>query len=168
MISIRNLTHNHPKTQDLSKVTNCNTFWGEMKNAILFQILQILIIPHNLALFECPSLLYWFHHQTLNIKNIVTAFRGMHVSPAKHSYAWLPRKRDYGTDARTHRQTDGRIDRRRTKWSLCAAMLRRRHKNWLGQNQASQVHCLAISEFQIGWRNFWRWHLLCSSIMFNY
>ena len=52
----------------------------------------------------------------------MAAFRGMHVSPAKHSYAWLPRKCDYRTD----RQTDGRTDRRRTKWSLCAAMLRRR------------------------------------------
>ena len=59
--------------------------------------------------------------------NIVAAFRGMHdiVSPAKHSYAWLPRKCDYWTDAWTDRQTD----RRRTKWSLCAAMLRRRQKN---------------------------------------
>ena len=47
-------------------------------------------------------------------KNTVAAFRGMHVSPAKHSYAWLRRKRDYRTD-------------RRTKWSLCTAMLRRRH-----------------------------------------
>ena len=36
-------------------------------------------------------------------KNIVAAFRGMHVSPGKHSYAWLPRKCDYRTD----RQTDG-------------------------------------------------------------
>ena len=41
----------------------------------------------------------------------------MNVSPAKHSYAPLPRKCDY------------RTDRRRTKWSLCAAMLHRRHKN---------------------------------------
>ena len=48
----------------------------------------------------------------------------MHVSPAKHSYAWLPRKCDY----RTERHTDGRTDRRRTKWSLCATMLRRRQK----------------------------------------
>ena len=57
-------------------------------------------------------------------KNIVAAFRGMHVSPAKHSYAWLPRKIDYGTDT----LTDGWTDIRRTKWSLCAAMLRRRHQ----------------------------------------
>ena len=35
---------------------------------------------------------------------------------------WLS---DRQTDARTHAHTD----RRRTKWSLCAAMLRRRHKN---------------------------------------
>ena len=30
----------------------------------------------------------------------------MHVSPAKHSYAWLPRKCDYRTDGRTDGQTD--------------------------------------------------------------
>ena len=30
----------------------------------------------------------------------------MHVSPAKHSYAWLSRKCNYRTDRRTHTQTD--------------------------------------------------------------
>ena len=30
----------------------------------------------------------------------------MHVSPAKHSYAWLSRKCDYRTDRHTHTQTD--------------------------------------------------------------
>ena len=30
----------------------------------------------------------------------------MHVSPAKHSSAWQPRKCDYQTDTRTYRQTD--------------------------------------------------------------
>ena len=30
--------------------------------------------------------------KALVIENIVAAFRGMHVSPAKHSYTWLPRK----------------------------------------------------------------------------
>ena len=39
--------------------------------------------------------------------NIVAAFRGMHVSLAKHSYTWLPRKCDYRTD----RHTDGWMDR---------------------------------------------------------
>ena len=48
---------------------------------------------------------------------IVAAFRGMHVSPAKHSF----RK----CDRRTDRRTDGQW----TKLSLCVAMLRRRHKN---------------------------------------
>ena len=33
------------------------------------------------------------------------------------------------TTGQTDTQTDGRTDRRRTKWSLCASMLRRRHKN---------------------------------------
>ena len=31
---------------------------------------------------------------------------GMHVSPAKHSYARLPRKCDYQTDGQTDRQMD--------------------------------------------------------------
>ena len=44
------------------------------------------------------SLLYW------NIKQykIVAAFPGMHVSPVKHSYEWLPRKCDYRTDRQCH------------------------------------------------------------------
>ena len=35
----------------------------------------------------------------------------MHVSPAKHSYAWLPRKCDYRTDTHTHtdRQTPDKV-----------------------------------------------------------
>ena len=47
--------------------------------------------------------------------NIGTAFRGMHVSPAKHSYVWLPRKCDYRTDTQTDRHTDGQTDARRHK-----------------------------------------------------
>ena len=42
--------------------------------------------------------------------NIVAAFQGMHVSPAKHSYAWLPRKCYYWTDRQMDRQTDGQTD----------------------------------------------------------
>ena len=66
----------------------------------------------------------------------MAAFRGMHVLPAKQSYAWLPRKCDC--------RTDGQTDRCRTKWSLCAVRLRRqhsyrdrnhRHKNHSGQSQ---------------------------------
>ena len=55
----------------------------------------------------------FFFHQiipslvSIRIENIVALFRGMHVSPAKHSYAWLPRKcyRTY-IHTNTHRQTD--------------------------------------------------------------
>ena len=42
--------------------------------------------------------------------NIVAAFQEMHLSPAKHSYAWLPRKCDYRTNRNTHRQTPGQSD----------------------------------------------------------
>ena len=58
-------------------------------------------------------------HRNL-LQNIVAACRRMHVSPAKHSYAWLPKKCD---------RTDRRTNRRRTKWSLCAAMLPGQHNN---------------------------------------
>ena len=33
----------------------------------------------------------------------------MHVLPAKHSYAWLPRKCDYWTDGRTDRQAPDKV-----------------------------------------------------------
>ena len=41
-------------------------------------------------------------------KNIVAAFRGMHVLPAKHRYAWQPRKCDWRTERHKDRQTDTR------------------------------------------------------------
>ena len=66
----------------------------------------------------CAPNLWWLHQCEYN--NIVAAFRGMHVSLAKHSYAWLPRKCDYRTEART--------DRRQTKLSLWSALLRRWYK----------------------------------------
>ena len=81
------------------------------------------MLSSNVGLFKCLS---WSVANSFTTKsnrfviyNIVAAFRGMHVSPAKHSYTWLPRKCDYRTDTQT--------DRRRTKWSLCAVMLRRQH-----------------------------------------
>ena len=61
-------------------------------------------------------------------EKIVAAFQGMQVSvsPAKHSFAWLPR--ESVTTGQTDRQADRQTpDKRRTKWSLCAAIYRRRH-----------------------------------------
>ena len=85
----------------------------------------------------------WFQSKiTCYNINIVVAFRGMHVSPAKHSYAWLPRKCDC--------RTDGRTDGRRTKWSLCAAMLRRRHKNDISDD-ADIIHLLLSLEGTNKW-----------------
>ena len=45
--------------------------------------------------------------------------------------------RDYQESVTTKKVwlPDRRTDRRRTKWSLCAAMLRRRHKKWLLSNK---------------------------------
>ena len=61
-----------------------------------------------------------FSRNSIPKPKIVAAFRGMHVSPAKHSFEKCDRK---------VWQTDRQTDRRRTKWSLCVAMLHRRHKN---------------------------------------
>ena len=44
------------------------------------------------------------------IYNILATFRGMHVSPSKYSYAWLPRKCDYRTDGHTDTKTDRQTD----------------------------------------------------------
>ena len=49
------------------------------------------------------------NHWVENLNNIVAAFRGMHVLPAKHSYAWLPRKCDYRTDTPMDRQTPDKV-----------------------------------------------------------
>ena len=54
-------------------------------------------------------------NRIVGLSKIVAAFRGMHVSPAKHSFGKCDRK-VWHSD-------------RRTKWSLCVAMLRRQHKN---------------------------------------
>ena len=45
----------------------------------------------------------------LGLRWWVAAFWEMHVSPAKHSYAWLPRQCDYRTDTQTERQTPEKV-----------------------------------------------------------
>ena len=146
-------------------------FASATKNAVIFSML-------NVTDYITLTLFYIIH-------KIVAAFRGMHVSPAKHSFGKCDRKvwqTDGQTDRRTDwrttdkvipmcryasqatqsvtdgrtdrqtdrltdkvipmcryasqatqsvtdRRTDRQTDRRRTKWSLCVAMLRRRHNN---------------------------------------
>ena len=79
----------------------------------IFPLQPLNRIVLKLALKQVLIALYQelFWADTLNI---VAAFRGMHVSPAKHSYAWLPRKCDYRTDTRTDTQTDGQTDARQS------------------------------------------------------
>ena len=43
----------------------------------------------------------------------MAAFQGMHVSPAKQSYAWLPRKCDFRTDAG---QSDSYVTQKKCKY----------------------------------------------------
>ena len=47
----------------------------------------------------------------------------MNVSLEKHTFALVPRKFDDLTNRQTDTRTDRLIDRRRTKWSLCASFL---------------------------------------------
>ena len=72
---------------------------------------QVRSLIFSFFFYYCVICLMQISKVPLLCKKIVAAFRGMHVSPAKHSYASV-------TDGRTDRQTDGR----RTKWSLCVAI----------------------------------------------
>ena len=66
----------------------------------------------NLFTITAGSLLFWLpraYKKLIMVNKIVTAFWGMHVLPAKHNYAWLPRKCDYQTDGRVDRQTPDKV-----------------------------------------------------------
>ena len=79
-----------------------------------------------------------------NKLKIVAAFRWMHVSPTKHSYAWPPRKCDY-KDRQTDRQTHWQTGRRRTKWSIYAVMLRSPpNKEGLGEKHSGRDEGIQI------------------------
>ena len=89
-----------------------------------------LALSYIKHLFSTWKIIIYMYRQLdgMVYQKIVAAFREMHVSPVKHSFGKCDRKvwqTDRQTDGWTDRQTDGR----RTKWSLCIAMLRRRHKN---------------------------------------
>ena len=97
----------------------------------LYLVIQIVCLKYinvvNLTGFQMVHLPVHFFIQYANSENgiqpyctsihlsllskawkIVAAFWGMHLSPAKHSYAWLPRKCDYWTDRQTDAQTEAR------------------------------------------------------------
>ena len=67
------------------------------RNAVIFHTCSLHVDVHQFSRYTQEQFLF---------SNIVAAFRGMHVSPAKHSYGWLPRKCDYWTDTQTDGQTD--------------------------------------------------------------
>ena len=83
------------------------------------------------------------------LKNIVAAFRGMHVSPAKDSYAWLPL--ESVTTGQTHRRTDRQTpdkvipmchDRRHNNISYSKSL---KHAPW-GNDKIYDVHNDVISD----------------------
>ena len=59
--------------------------------------------------------------------------------------------RDY-QESVTIGQTDTRTDRRRTKWSLCAAMLRRRHNKPAGHFDSNHYLSFIFSDFLYFWQ----------------
>ena len=104
---------------------SCPTFWLASAlmlrpispELVLSQDFWVSNIPRNFCFcftlsrinsrnYHLRTFLCWNWRSWIYI-NIVAVLRGMHVSPAKHSYAWLPRKCDYRTFARTDIQTDG-------------------------------------------------------------
>ena len=89
----------------------CNHYWSECINVIHIKRLFFGIFITNSwkHIKSFPKHLPQTDSRTANsyVRNVVVAFWGVHVSPAKHSYSWLPRKCDYRqTDTRTNGQTD--------------------------------------------------------------
>ena len=68
--------------------------------AILPSVYDLSII-YKQFWFWTDILEKWKKKISMKRQKKVAAFRGMHVSPAKQSYVWLPRKCDYRTDRRT-------------------------------------------------------------------
>ena len=60
-------------------------------------------------IFTLKKKLFYISKNLTETPKIVTAFRGMHVSHVKHSYAWLSRKCDYLTDRHTDIQTPDKV-----------------------------------------------------------
>ena len=114
----------------LFKLTNVTELKVKVnKRPTLAYITHLGIISKIKVQIRNSKLDYTYTQGTCIWINIVAAFRGMHVSPAKHSYAWLPRKCDYRTDARTDGRTDGQTDARQsdTYVPLCFAGDTKRH-----------------------------------------
>ena len=124
MHNTEELTHHHScinnREQRISKAWKRSVWccFCPIANDDWNQILKLQRLPKyrqktdNInPLAQCKSLRGQFYTlpfliQQICYYNIVAAFRGMHVSPAKHSYVWLSRKCDYRTDRHTHTQTD--------------------------------------------------------------
>ena len=62
----------------------------------------------SVCLVICHLSTVWQNYAASVVLNIVAAFQGMHVSPAKHSYVWLPRK-VWLPDRQTHRQMPDKV-----------------------------------------------------------
>ena len=73
-------------------------------NSALFTVSDFPLNFKTLIITQVCSIIYVKVNSLFH--NIVAAFWRMHVSPAKYSYAWLPRKCDYRTDKHTDGQTD--------------------------------------------------------------
>ena len=86
----------------------------------------------------------WILYKGLS-KKIVAAFRGMHVSPAKHSSEKCDRK-VWQTDRQTDGQRDRRMDRRRTKWFAGDTKIEEWAYSRRGESAPDRDFCLANSK----------------------
>ena len=90
------------------------------------------------------------------LKNIVAAFLGKHVSPLKHSYAWLPRKCDYRTDTQTDRQTPDKVIPM-CRYALQATQLRSQDENNMRAIYWNTVDSLNFVGYQFSWFSWRVW-----------
>ena len=92
-----------------SQLKLSNSFYIGNQIIITYRILTELLYKRRAKYSVSKTSKFCDNCTSLTIKilyNIVAAFRGMHVLPAKQSYAWLPNKCDYQTDRQTDTHTD--------------------------------------------------------------
>ena len=110
------------------------TYLSEVWVTIGELTVQVWLLYHQLI----------FEYFTLNLSrtewwiNIVVAFQGMHVSPVKHSYAWLPRKCEYWTDR--HRWTDRQTPDKVIPMCRYASLATQKDRYYMPQDLSGQEH----------------------------
>ena len=126
----------------------CQESWS-IKLMVISSVYRKFTFLKSLGLLlSRVSLLYNFSIELgCSCYHIVAAFQGMHVSPAKNSYACLPRKCDYRTEGQMDRQTPDRVIPMCRYASQATQKILLRLYKWIGDTQTdndTDRHCKSL------------------------